>query len=182
MVDPTPYSVQIVAYDPAWPEIAARESARVQAAIGGTLITVEHIGSTAVPGLAAKPVLDLMLIVSELMALDHRRPQVEAIGYAWHGEYDIAGRRFCTLTKDGSRRVHVHCFAAGSPEIHRHLAFRDYMRAHPDRARAYADEKRRAAALHPDNSTAYNREKWAWVEQEEARALEWAAATGAEVA
>lgn len=169
-------------YDPAWPVRAVQVSARLRAAIGEALITVEHFGSTAVPGLPAKPVLDLMPIVSELTALDRRRPQVEAIGYAWYGEYGIAGRRFCTLTENGIRRVHVHCFEDGSPEIHRHLAFRDYMRAHSDRARAYAEEKQRAADLHPDNSTAYNLEKWAWVEHEEARALQWAATTGAEIA
>ena len=174
MPDPQPHPVRLVNYDPAWPALAAKEATRLRSAIGDTLVAVEHFGSTAVPGLAAKPVLDLMPVVGDLTALDRQQPQVEALGYQWHGEFGIEGRRFCTLTENDLRRIHVHCFQEASPEIHRHLALRDYLRAHPDRAQAYAREKRRAAALHPVDSHAYNQEKWDWVEREEARALEWA--------
>jgi GrpB-like predicted nucleotidyltransferase (UPF0157 family) len=166
--------VNLVAYDSEWPTRAALESTRIAAAIGPNLTTIEHFGSTAVPGLTAKPVIDLMAVIESLENLDRRRSQVEALGYEWHGEFGIDGRRFCTLTRDGVRMFHLHAYQRGSEQIGRHLAFRDYLREHPDAARAYEAEKHRAAASHPNDSIAYNREKAAWLLCEEARAMAWA--------
>jgi GrpB-like predicted nucleotidyltransferase (UPF0157 family) len=177
MADPLPHKVNLVAYDSEWPMRAALESARIGGAIGPNLRTIEHFGSTAVPGLIAKPVIDLMAVVANLEDLDWRRPCVEALGYEWHGEFGIAGRRFCTLTQAGVRLVHLHAYPQDSGQIGRHLAFRDYLRAHPEVARAYEAEKRRAAAVHPNDSIAYNGEKAAWLLCEEARAMVWAGIT-----
>ena len=173
MVSPSPHSVRIVAYDSAWPERAAAESTRLTSALGALLVRVEHIGSTSVPGLAAKPIVDLIPVVTDLAALDGEQQTVEALGYDWFGEFGIAGRRYCSLTIGGERQVHLHFYTDDSPEIQRHLVFRDYLRTHPERAQAYAQEKRRAAALHPNDSWAYNEEKQAWVKAEEMRALAW---------
>jgi GrpB-like predicted nucleotidyltransferase (UPF0157 family) len=170
---PPPIPVNLVAYDPAWPGMAARHAERLRV-LGAILVTVHHIGSTSVPGLAAKPILDLLPVVRDLAALDQARALIEAIGYAWHGDYGIPGRRYCTLSDAaGGRLVQLHCFQAGSPHVTRHLAFQDYLRSHPDAARAYAVEKRRARDLHPDDSHAYGAEKSAWIEQIEAGALAW---------
>jgi GrpB-like predicted nucleotidyltransferase (UPF0157 family)/GNAT superfamily N-acetyltransferase len=177
---PPPHAVTLRAYDPTWPAQADAEARRLQAALGDNLLRVEHFGSTAVPGLAAKPVLDLMPIIVSLAALDGQRAALEGLGYRWHGEFELPGRRYCTLTDaDGIRRVHLHCYQDREPEIARHLIFRDYLRAHPDAALAYADEKRRVAALHPADSQAYNMEKAAWVKREETKALAWHATTHA---
>ena len=179
MADPLPHKVNLIAYDQEWPMRAALESARIAGAIGQNLMMTEHFGSTAVPGLMAKPVIDLMAVIASLEDLDWRRHQVEALGYAWHREFGIEGRRFCTLTRNGVRLVHLHAYQQDSLQVARHLAFRDYLRAHPEVARAYEAEKRRAAAAHPSDSIAYNGEKAAWLLREEANAMVWAGITDA---
>ncbi len=171
---PRPSRVELVAYNNNWPKIALEEAERLKAALGSVLLTVEHFGSTSVPGLAAKPVIDLMPIVTDLAELDRMLSDVERLGYEWFGEFGIDGRRFCTLTSEaGVRLAHLHFYHEHSPEIERHLAFRDYLRAHPDVARSYEREKFRARDLHPENSMAYNDEKSAWVIRVEAIALSW---------
>jgi GrpB-like predicted nucleotidyltransferase (UPF0157 family) len=146
--------------------------------LGPLLLCVHHIGSTAVPGLCAKPVIDLMPIVTSLDQLDGERRLVEQLGFEWHGELGIEGRRYCTLTShDGTRVAQLHIFSVGSSHVDRHLAFRDYLRTHPESAAAYTTEKRRARALHPDDSHAYADEKAKWIRIEEAKAMAWFAGT-----
>ena len=167
--------VVITPYDPDLP-VRADTLASALKIVGPVLIAVHHIGSTAVPGLAAKPIIDLTPVVRGLDAFDLRRPLVEALGCRWHGENGIPGRRYCVLDDAvGGRMAQLHVFTEISPDLRRHLAFRDYLRAHPDVARAYADEKSRAQRLHPDNSHRYSDEKSAWVRRVEALALEWPA-------
>jgi GrpB-like predicted nucleotidyltransferase (UPF0157 family) len=171
-----PKPVVLADYDPAWPELA-RAYARDLAFLDDVVLAVHHFGSTAVPGLIAKPIIDLIVMVESLEALEARRADVEANGYGWHGEYGIKGRRF--LTRDGAngeRLVNIHMFQADSMEVMRHIAFRDYLCAHPQAAHAYAREKRRAQALHPGDSHKYADEKDAWIRIEELKALDWFAA------
>ena len=168
-----PFAVMLSPYDPAWPVTASQLGLQLHV-LGANLLTVEHIGSTAVPGLAAKPIIDLMPLVADLALLDEGRRRVEELGYVWHGELGIAGRRYCTLQdKRGTRLAQLHFFEAGSAHAMRHIAFRDYLRALPHIADAYAQEKRRAHQLHPDNSHAYGDEKSAWVEAMERHAIAW---------
>ncbi len=170
----TPITVTLVDYNPDWPDVAAFHMARL-AAIGPLLIATHHIGSTSVPGLAAKSVIDLMPIVSDLSAFDALRPAVEALGFGWHGEFGVEGRRFCTFDnpETGNRLVHLHCYQSGSPHARRQLAFRDYIRAFPDMAKAYELEKRRARDLFPENSVEYSREKGAFIRSVESKAAAW---------
>jgi GrpB-like predicted nucleotidyltransferase (UPF0157 family) len=142
--------------------------------LGPTLVIVHHIGSTAVPGLAAKPIIDLMPLVIDLAGLDMKREDVEALGYIWHGELGIPGRRYCTLSDDaGVRLAQLHFFTEDSPDAERHLAFRDYLRSHPEEATAYEKEKRRARDLHPNDSHAYTDEKAEWIHGAQVKALIW---------
>lgn len=171
---PAPIAVELVPHTEHWAARADAETARLAAALGPVLAKVHHIGSTAIPGIVAKPIVDLMPEVTSLDALDAARDRIVALGYTWWGEYGIAGRRYCALEEDGKRVVQLHFFESGSPHLARHLAFRDYMRRHPDRARAYEAEKRRARDLHPDDSHAYTQAKSAWIQAVEADALaEW---------
>ena len=165
MSELSPFHVVLSAHDPRWAERARQEEARLFGALGDVLICVHHIGSTAISGIDAKPIVDLMPVVTSLDAFDAAVGRVEALGYRVWGEAGIEGRRYCTINgaTDGRREVQAHVFAAASPHIGRHLAFRDYMRAHADEARAYQAEKRRARDLHPKDSHAYSEAKSAWV-------------------
>jgi GrpB-like predicted nucleotidyltransferase (UPF0157 family) len=170
---PPPISVSLAAYNPQWPQMAAgyAEDLRV---LGSILVQVHHIGSTSVPGLAAKPILDLMPQVTSLVDLDQNHWRVEKLGYNWYGELGISGRRYCSLNDStGVRIVQLHFFQADSPHVGRHIAFRDFLRAHPHVASAYEQKKRRARDLHPDDSHAYTDEKAAWIQETEAKALIW---------
>ena len=167
--------VQLVPPDPAWARRAEAESQRLAAALGDNLLIVHHIGSTAIAGISAKPTVDLMPIVRDLAAMDARVAAVRALGYDWRGEFGLPGRRFLVLSdaSTGRRLIHAHAYQADSPAIARHLAFRDYLRAHRDEALAYEAEKIRAAAARPDDSLAYNDLKSDWIKACEIRALAW---------
>lgn len=169
----TPFPVELVSHDRAWAEEARREAERLVGALGRDLETVHHIGSTAIPGIHAKPILDLIPVLASDAALDEARAAIESLGYGWWGECGLPGRRYCTLddVQTGRRRVQLHCYASGSPEIARHLAFRDYLRARPDAARAYEAEKMRCRELHPLNSHAYAECKSDWIRRVQEEAL-----------
>ena len=171
MLQPIP--VILTAYSPEWPRAAAGYAERLRV-LGSTLVAVHHIGSTAVPGLVAKPIIDLMPLVANLHDFDGQRQHIEALGYIWHGELGISGRRYCTLADAvGVRVVQFHFFKSDSPHVERHIAFRDYLRAHPEVATAYAVEERRAQVLHPNNSHACANEKDSWIRDTETKALIW---------
>ena len=177
---PPPIPVFLAPYNSAWPKMAADHAAHLQM-LGSILVAVHHIGSTSVPGLAAKPIIDLMAVVTALDELERKRSLMEAAGWSLHGEFGIEGRRYCTRSDEsGVRIAQLHIFAADSPHIVRHLAFRDYLRARREVAEAYEEEKWRARALHPNDSHAYADEKAAWIRRTESDALAWFAKHRAE--
>ena len=110
--------------------------------------------------------MDLLAEVHGPAALEEAANLVRGLGYDWRGECGIPGRRFCTPedATTGRRLVHLHCYAAGSPQIESHLAFRDHLRARPELARAYEAEKLRCRGLWPDDRRAYTAAKSAWID------------------
>jgi GrpB-like predicted nucleotidyltransferase (UPF0157 family) len=171
---PAPIPVVLVPHDPRWAEAAQREGERFAGALPiGSLDTLHHIGSTAIPGIHAKPILDLLPVVTSHAAIDAATDRLAALGYEAWGEYGLPGRRFFTRESPTGRVANVHVYERGAPAIARHLAFRDYVRAHRDVARAYETEKLRARALHPGDSYAYTDEKSAFIRRIEADAIAW---------
>ena len=168
--------VELVASRPEWPAMAAAEAARLKEALGGNLLPVHHVGSTSIAGIMAKPIVDLMPYVQDLKLLDAQASTVTALGYKWHGEFGLEGRRFCTFVdpKTRKRTYQLHFFVPGNDHATRMLAFRDYLRAHPFVAKEYEMEKLRAAAVQPHDTTLYNAEKNGWIKRVEKDAMEWA--------
>jgi GrpB-like predicted nucleotidyltransferase (UPF0157 family) len=158
--------------------LAAGEEQAVQTEEGWILLAGDaamskrshHIGSTAVPGLAAKPVIDILVEVRSLDELDARESAMTALGYEARGENGIPGRRY--YQRGGAVRTHhVHAFARGHENVGRHLAFRNYLRTHGEVADEYARLKKAAAAACGGDSEVYSAMKDGFVEKHQQLAL-----------
>jgi GrpB-like predicted nucleotidyltransferase (UPF0157 family) len=165
----------IVDYDPRWPALYEQEQMRLLAALGAQVTRMEHVGSTSVPGLAAKPIVDIEIQVRQLEPMDPYRAPLEALGYHFTFDPDMPDLHFFGCPAERPRRFHLHISQDGSPHFGRVVAVRDYLRAHSDEAAAYAAEKRRVSAAHAGDSSAYYRGKFDFVVALERRALAWAA-------
>jgi GrpB-like predicted nucleotidyltransferase (UPF0157 family) len=132
--------LRIVDYDEGWPEAFARHRLRIATALGPAARAIEHIGSTSVPGLAAKPIIDILVAVDDPED-DACVGAMEASGYQLRVR-EPGHRMYRTPARD----VHVHFWKADSAEVHRHLRFRDWLRVHPDDRQLYEQTKRTLAA------------------------------------
>jgi GrpB-like predicted nucleotidyltransferase (UPF0157 family) len=152
----------IVAYDPAWKALFEEERTKLAALLGALAVAVEHVGSTAVPGLAAKPIIDLMVGVHSLTEARCRCVEkLPAAGYAYLPEYEswLPGELFFRKGVSGPWTHHAHVMEPSNPGWQRRLLFRDYLRGHPDSADAYAKLKRGLAAALKDDIAAYRNAK-----------------------
>ena len=164
-------SFAIHRYDPDWPQRFASEAQRVEAALGGTAVRLEHVGSTAVPGLAAKPVIDIQVSVRSMSPREAYRSPLEALGYRWGIDPWTDEHEFFSLAEDGERAFHVHVCPEGSDWERRHVRFRDWLREHPDDAAGYERLKRQLAEKHPRDPYTYADAKTSFIRDVEARAL-----------
>ena len=166
--------VIVVPYDPHWPAAFERAAHEVTKALGQSLLAIHHIGSTSIPGIHAKPIIDMLAVARDLPSVDACSDGMQAIGYEVMGEFGIDGRRYFRRDNAaGIRTEHVHTFAADSRHVRRHLAFRDFLRAHAGIAQEYAQLKQRLAAAHPFDIEAYMDGKDAFIREIQAKALQW---------
>lgn len=135
-------TIVLAPHDPRWALAFEREREALAAAFEGGLIDIQHIGSTSIPGIVAKPVIDVLIVVEDLRILEETTPAVVALGYEAKGEFGIPGRRYFRKDSPQGVRTHqIHAFQAGSLEVDRHLVFRDFLRANPDVAARYSELK-----------------------------------------
>ncbi|MGM9520962.1 MAG: GrpB family protein [Oscillospiraceae bacterium] len=163
----------VTEYNPLWIEMFETESKIIRDILGENCAAIYHIGSTAVPGLAAKPIIDIMPVVHNLSSVDTIASDFERIGYEYMGEFGIVGRRF--LRKGGDKRTHhIHIFAESSiRDIERHLAVRDFLRTHKEICNEYASLKTELAKKYPYDIGGYCDGKDAFVKEMEKEALKW---------
>src|SRR5438270_451627 len=138
--------VEVVPHNLGWRDAFEAEAKHVAAALGEDVVAIHHIGSTAIPDIYAKPVLDLLVEVRDITEVDGQSSAMESLGYEVMGEYGIPGRRYFRKdNQEGIRTHNIHAFEAGSEEVERHLAFRDYMIAQHGDAQRDSELKRRLA-------------------------------------
>lgn len=173
MADP----IVVVPYDLEWPSHFRQLGARLRAALGGVALRIDHIGSTAITGMSAKPIVDVQVSVAALEPMEPYRTPLEALGFRWRADNEDRTKRYFR-EPPGSPRTHLHVRRTGSWSEQFALLFRDYLRAHPDDAAAYAELKHRLAAQHRDQREAYVEAKRPFIWQVMDRATEWSQATG----
>ncbi len=172
--------VQVHPPNPQWPQAFEAEAAQVSRVLGDNLVHIHHIGSTAIPNIHAKPIIDMLAEVSDIDRVDACNAAMATLGYTALGEYGLPGRRYFRKHNEaGGRTHHLHTFQLGSLEVIRHLAFRDFMRANPNCAQQYSDLKRTLAAQYPNDIDGYMDGKDEFVKAMEKRAMEqWAPRNG----
>lgn len=165
--------VIVVPYSQKWKAMYEKEAEMIAEILGDNCIAVYHIGSTSVPGLAAKPIIDIMPVVKDICKVDECEPAFEKIGYEYLGEFGIPGRRY--LRKGGDERTHqIHIFEkSNDKDIDRHLAVRDYLRTHEEAAREYGELKKALAEKFPYDIESYCDGKDEFVKGLERKALAW---------
>lgn len=157
--------IHVVDYDPNWPVLYEAEKERILAALGKAVIQIEHFGSTSVPGLPAKPVIDIAVGVGDLGQARVYIPSLENLGYTYEPalEGDLPARRFLWKGTPLVHTYHISIEVPGTPIWLEHILFRDYLRRHPDKARRYQELKRELASRCVSDMDAYVRGKTAFV-------------------
>jgi GrpB-like predicted nucleotidyltransferase (UPF0157 family) len=154
--------IKVVAYDPAWPDLFARLRAPVWAVVQDYALSIEHVGSTSVPGLAAKPVIDISVVVKTDADVPRTIAALATLGYAHRGNLGIEGREAFRAPANLPPH-HLYVCPAGSLALRNHIVLRDYLRAHPDVARQYGVLKKQLAAQFPDDIESYVAGKTAFI-------------------
>jgi GrpB-like predicted nucleotidyltransferase (UPF0157 family)/RimJ/RimL family protein N-acetyltransferase len=168
------FQVEISGYDPQWVTRFREAAAELRSIFGAEVVAVHHIGSTSVPNLSAKNVIDILLEVRDIDVVDAFNDQMRAAGYTARGEYGLARRRyFPRITAAGQHMVHVHTWQQGDPEILRHIAFRDYLIAHADKREAYARLKKELVERFNNDKEAYISGKDQFCQETERLSLAW---------
>jgi GrpB-like predicted nucleotidyltransferase (UPF0157 family) len=168
----------VVPHDPEWAGRFEREAAAIRNALGDVLVWIEHVGSTAVPDLPAKPIIDIQVSVRDIEEREAFVRPLERLGYLFAPDPDSPDYHFFGKPSERPRRYHVHVCEAGSGEEMRHLVVRDFLRSHPDEAARYADFKRDLTRRSHHDRLAYIEGKEPYMRDLEQRAVAWSKAHG----
>jgi GrpB-like predicted nucleotidyltransferase (UPF0157 family) len=169
----TEYIVEIVPYNPDWPGLFQEEAGRLRQALGDLVIEIYHMGSTSIPEMKAKPIIDIMVEVRDIEKIDLFNDQLAVLGYEAMGEFGVSGRRFFRRNQGSVRTHHVHIFQSGHPEIERLLNFRDYLITHPEDAAAYGTLKEELAERFRLDRASYTEAKTDFIQATDRKAREW---------
>ncbi|MBE9188013.1 GrpB family protein [Microcoleus sp. LEGE 07076] len=168
------FKVEVVPHDRSWRDAFETESKQIALALTENAIAIHHIGSTAIPQIQAKPIIDMLVEVKDIMKVDAQSSGVEALGYEAMGEFGIPGRRFFRKSNElGIRTHHIHTFEVNSAQIYRHLAFRDYLISHPEDGQQYSELKRKLANTYHDNIQGYMDGKDGFIKEIDRKAAKW---------
>ncbi|MDN7245646.1 GrpB family protein [Planococcus shenhongbingii] len=164
--------VVVSPYDEQWVLLFTKEADELKMILGEERVSIHHFGSTSIPGLEAKPIIDILAVAKDITLVDGYNPALKAFGYEGKGENGIPGRRY--FQKGGNDRTHhLHIYQIDSPEIERHLAFRDYLRTHSDVMKEYGGLKRRLSRQFPYDIESYIRGKEELALKIQEEALAW---------
>ena len=157
--------VVVEPYDEAWKKDFAAIRDELEAVLNGLVLRIEHVGSTSVEGLSAKPVIDIDVVIGDRSILPEVISALESIGYSHEGDLGIPGREaFKYEGKDHLKKHHLYVCAQDAEELKRHIAFRDYLRSDPDAVAEYSRIKEEGARLYPDDIDKYIEHKSPFIE------------------
>lgn len=174
---PVPDKIIVVPYDPQWPKLFSQLAAALRNALGGTALRIDHIGSTSIPGLDAKPIIDVQISVKSFDPLDLYRIPLETLGYTFRADNPERTKRYFREAP-GHRRTHIHVRQAGSWSEQFALLFRDYLRTHAEDAQRYAALKYQLAAQYGEDRLGYVAGKEPFIWEIMRRADRWSQDTG----
>lgn len=168
-----PYHIET--YNPDWQEQFEAQKAELQSILGDEAIRIEHMGSTAVPGLAAKPQIDVLVEVRNLETIPSFYDAMETVGYQPKGDYTMTGEEYFTLDNaDGIRLASVHMYPSDHPEVAFQINFREYLKSHPDEVNDYGALKLSLQKRFPNDYKAYGKGKEQYVNDLRTRVQVWA--------
>ncbi|WP_293145300.1 GrpB family protein [Okeania sp. SIO3I5] len=166
--------VEVVNHNQKWREKFQIEAQKINPILGENIIAIHHIGSTAIADIYAKPIIDILVEVKNLVKVDERNSLMESLDYEVMGEFGIAERRyFRKNNQEGIRTYHVHIFEVNSKQVERHLAFRDYMISHPEDAHKYSELKGSLAQKYPTDIDSYMNGKDSFIKEIDRKATQW---------
>lgn len=158
--------VTVVPYDPAWRSDFEKIKKKLESALCGLIVGIEHVGSTSVEGLSAKPCIDIDIIIENYSVFDNVVEKLNEIGYIHEGDLGIKGREaFKYSDKPYLQNHHLYVCPKNSEELHRHIVFRDFLRSNPDAVKKYGSVKQTAAQLFPDDIDKYIQYKSPCIEE-----------------
>ena len=158
--------VTVVPYDPAWRSDFEKIKKELESALCGLIVGIEHVGSTSVEGLSAKPCIDIDIIIENYSVFDNVVEKLNEIGYIHEGDLGIKGREaFKYSDKPYLQNHHLYVCPKNSEELHRHIVFRDFLRNNPDAVKKYGSVKQTAAQLFPDDIDKYIQYKSPCIEE-----------------